>query len=292
MEDYLHHIENSNLSDIDDTCKNAVIDSLESGKIIYLPNYYINHVDNYSSLLTDSILAKNSKNISYFILNNKLSGFNVLSNQHDMLLNFMKEYAVFAHNLASSLFPQYSQNLVWGRTSYRPAQIDGRATSKRKDDTKIHVDAFPATPVNGFRIFRVFCNINPYHKPRVWNVGEPFADLLGKFSHTIPKYSELNAKILNTLKITKSKRTRYDHYMLNLHDNMKLDDKYQTNLEKFQFNFPAYSTWMVFTDQVSHAALSGQFLLEQTFYLPMDKMRNPNLSPLKQLERAGLKITP
>ena len=39
------------------------------------------------------------------------------------------------------------------------------------------------------------------------------------------------------------------------------------------------------TDKVSHAALSGQFLLEQTFYLPVQAMKDPNLSPLHMLER-------
>jgi len=67
---------------------------------------------------------------------------------------------------------------------------------------------------------------------------------------------------------------------LHLHDTMKLDDVYQAQVEKVQIDFPAKSTWIVFTDHVSHAALSGQHLLEQTFYLPADKMATPDHSPL------------
>src|SRR2546429_2712052 len=37
-------------------------------------------------------------------------------------------------------------------------------------------------------------------------------------------------------------------------------------------SFPVGSTWMAFTDQVSHAAMAGQHLLEQTFYLPLTSM--------------------
>ena len=66
---------------------------------------------------------------------------------------------------------------------------------------------------------------------------------------------------------------------------MKLDENYQQTVTKQRVDFPADSTWLVFTDHVSHAALGGQFLLEQTFYLPVDAMANPELSPLKLWEK-------
>jgi len=36
---------------------------------------------------------------------------------------------------------------------------------------------------------------------------------------------------------------------------------------------------------VSHAAMSGQYQLEQTFLLPIGAMREPQRSPLRVLER-------
>jgi hypothetical protein len=42
---------------------------------------------------------------------------------------------------------------------------------------------------------------------------------------------------------------------------------------------------MAFTDQVSHAAMSGQYQLEQTFYLPVAAMIDESRSPLRVLER-------
>ncbi len=186
--------------------------------------------------------------------------------------------------MVDSLFPTYTPHLLWGRTSYRPAEIKGRKTSKRKDDTRVHVDSFAATPVNGLRILRVFCNINPNEEPRIWHLGEPFSKVLTTFSSRIPPYNLTRAKLLKLVKATKTLRSPYDHYMLKLHDTMKLDDDYQQTLNKYRFDFPSQSTWLVFTDQVSHAALSGQFLLEQTFYLPVEAMQKPELSPLKQWE--------
>jgi hypothetical protein len=72
--------------------------------------------------------------------------------------------------------------------------------------------------------------------------------------------------------------------MLNLHDKAKLDDDYQRASSRTRFEFPAQSTWMAFTDRVMHAALSGQFLLEQTFYLPVAAMQDERYAPLRILE--------
>jgi hypothetical protein len=73
--------------------------------------------------------------------------------------------------------------------------------------------------------------------------------------------------------------------MLNLHDKAKLDDGYQRTTARTRFEFPAHSTWIVFTDRVMHAALAGQYLLEQTFYLPVTAMQDERLAPLRILEK-------
>ena len=49
--------------------------------------------------------------------------------------------------------------------------------------------------------------------------------------------------------------------------------------------FTPGSTWLVYTDQVSHAAMAGQYAFEQTFYLPVSGMADPSKSPLRVLER-------
>jgi hypothetical protein len=66
---------------------------------------------------------------------------------------------------------------------------------------------------------------------------------------------------------------------------MKEDTAYQSAAPQLPFDFPPGSTWMAFTDQVSHAAMSGQHQLEQTFLLPVDAMLDPERSPLRILER-------
>src|SRR5262249_3391489 len=91
--------------------------------------------------------------------------------------------------------------------------------------------------------------------------------------------------LLKLLRITKSYRTLYDHYMLHIHDKMKADENYQCNADQQELRFPPGCTWIVQTDQVSHAAMAGQFLLEQTFNLPINAMQEETKSPLRILER-------
>lgn len=269
---------------IDQINQQDSINLLEEGKVLFFPEYYFSDVD--SALMSETILDGSRKNISYDSQRKTLSAYKKGMDGLDRkLAQMMQGYADFSHQLIQAALPSYIPHLQWGRTSFRPAQISGRASSKRKDDTRLHVDSFSASPVHGLRILRVFCNINPYNEPRVWNLGEPFLEVLERFAPQIASYSNFKARVLKLVKTTKTLRSAYDHYMLHLHDTMKRDDVYQAQVKKMQVDFPAQSSWIVFTDHVSHAALSGQHLLEQTFYLPVDKMANPECSPLRQWQK-------
>ena len=147
----------------------------------------------------------------------------------------MSRFSNYAYSLIKQLFPDYAENLEWGRTSFRPAKVEGRQTSVLKDDTRLHIDAFKASPVHGKRILRVFSNINPDNLPRVWHIGEPFTEVVARFKPLIPKYSNMLAKLQVILKLTKTKRSLYDHMMLSLHDQMKKDEQYKAQVKKIYF---------------------------------------------------------
>ena len=63
--------------------------------------------------------------------------------------------------------------------------------------------------------------------------------------------------------------------MLKIHHAMKEDAGFQENCRKDRWEFPAGSTWIVFTDGASHACLSGQYALEQTFIIRRRAWRAP-----------------
>jgi 3-deoxy-D-manno-oct-2-ulosonic acid (Kdo) hydroxylase len=76
------------------------------------------------------------------------------------------------------------------------------------------------------------------------------------------------------------------------HNAMKEDADFQQNCPKQRWEFPPHSTWMVYTDFVSHAVLEGQYALEQTFIVSREAMVRPELSPVTILERiAGYPLT-
>jgi hypothetical protein len=226
-----------------------------------------------------------AKNISYDARIDRLRCAPCSGAEQDGIKTLMQRFATHAQTLVRGLLQHYTSALQTGRTSLRVVEISGRASSYRKDDTRLHVDAFPATPNQGRRILRVFANVNLSGAPRVWRVGEPFEEVARRFLPKVPKQLPGYAAFLKTLKITKSFRTEYDHIMLQIHDRMKADLSYQKSVAQREIYFVPNTTWIVQTDHVSHAAMSGQHLLEQTFYLPVTAMQEPELSPLRTLER-------
>ena len=193
--------------------------------------------------------------------------------------------------LVDSHFPCYKNHLRLGPTSFRPNQIETRDQSWRADDRRLHVDAFPTRPTYGERILRVFINVNPNNVPRVWRVGEPFEAVVERFLENTTPYSAWRAKTLNMAGITKSLRSEYDHLMLQLHDAMKRDLNYQRNCPQLTMPFPMGSVWLCFSDQASHAAMSGQYMMEQTFHLPVSNQYDTNSSPLAILKhRTGREL--
>jgi len=93
------------------------------------------------------------------------------------------------------------------------------------------------------------------------------------------------ASILSALFVTKGRRSEYDHLMLGLHDCAKADLEYQRTSEQREVRFAPGTTWICFSDQVMHAAIAGQFMLEQTIHLPVAALYNRERSPLATLER-------
>ena len=201
-------------------------------------------------------------------------------------------FAENAATLVATLFPRYAPYVKRARTSFRPQPAVGRNVSWRKDDSRLHVDAFPSRPNHGERILRVFSNVNPT-EPRVWRVGESFETMAKTLLPRIRGPLPGSAALLAALRVTKGRRSRYDHLMLNLHDRAKEDLAYQRDCAQQVVRFAPGTTWLCFSDQVMHAAVSGQYMLEQTIHLPVSALYEPQQAPLAILERlTGRSLVP
>jgi hypothetical protein len=259
--------------------------ALEAGSVLFLPQLKFALGADEPRFLAPRWSDGKAKNVSYDLPAAQIRHTSALDGDRRDLAAMMARYAKRARELVVSLCPGYVQHLRWGLTSFRPVEARGRRGSLKKDDTRLHIDAFASRPNQGMRILRVFCNVNPHGAPRVWELGESFEAVAQRFRNRVPRQWPGSAWLQERLSITKGRRSAYDHIMLNLHDMAKLDTGYQQISPKTRVEFPAQSTWLAFTDRVMHAALAGQFMLEQTFYLPIEAMQDEQCAPLRILEQ-------
>lgn len=269
--------------DDDATC--GVESLLEAGAILYFPCLAFELTEPERALLDARFSDPKAKNISLRGQEAVLRGARGNTDEQAALRAMTMRFREQALQLVARLFPLYAGRLKLANTSYRPVAVKDRATSWRSDDTRLHVDAFPSNPTQGLRLLRVFTNVNPHGLSRTWRVGEPFEDFAKRHLAHIPPPLPGLAWLLERLHITKRRRTRYDHLMLQLHDRAKADLAWQRNGPQQAIDFVPGSTWVVFSDQVLHAAMGGQYMMEQTLQLQPQHQLDPAKSPLGILER-------
>ncbi len=263
--------------------KDDAIQALEEGRVVFFPNLAFALEPQEVKFLSPSTVH-GSKNVSFNPASSSVGGTRAAGAELDELRGLLSRFSRATGRLVGQLFPAYGSAIQQGRTSLRPVEIAGRVSSWRADDTRLHVDTFPSTPTRGKRILRVFSNVNRDGQPRVWKIGGSFEAVARRFQPTLRAPAWGSHLAMYAVRMTKSMRSPYDHYMLQLHDRMKADQDYQSQCEQFTHSFPAGSTWIAYTDQVPHAALSGIHQLEQTFYVPVGSLRNEASAPLRVLE--------
>lgn len=263
----------------------ALVAAAEAGKVLVFRAFPFALQPAERRLLDPAIADPKRKNISLDPGNGALRGVLGDAATEAAVRALIARYCDAARDLVARLFPEYVRALRAAPTSLRLLDVATRRTSWRKDDSRLHVDAFPSRPNYGERILRVFLNIHPDGVPRVWRVGEPFAAVAAHFLPSIRPQWPGKAALLAALRITKRPRSDYDHYMLSLHDAMKSDAAYQRGCDQETVAFPPGTAWVCFSDHTSHAVTSGQFMLEQTFFVPIAAMAHPDDAPLAILQQ-------
>jgi hypothetical protein len=272
----------------DAAVKARALSALEAGAVLYFPHLAFRLADSETQFLDAAVADGKAKNISLDHTTGKMQASSLSGEPAAKLAAMIERFGSLAATLVHELLP-YRQ-VERARTSYRPVQVKGRNYSKISDDRLLHIDAFPSRPMQGRRILRFFANIAPA-SPRNWHVGQPFEDFARQFLPRVGPHLPGKSWLYEKLGVTRGKRSLYDELMLSLHDAGKLDADFQKNSPHQAVSFPPGSCWLVFTDQVLHAALGGEFALEQTFHLDVDQMREPARAPIRVLERlSGRKL--
>lgn len=268
---------------------------LEAGDIIFFPETPIPiPTDDLAFLLGHrQVGGAYHKNIAYRPLEDRITGFDSQdSSGSERLRGVMRRYSNDVIAFLRTFLAPYEARWKVDYASYRPEEEQSRDLALRKRNDLLHTDAFPTRPTHGDRILRFFNNINP-ERTRNWITTETFNVLVrqmraGKLNGgSVPLPSSMDTspmkRTLAGLGVGKLmpslKRSPYDEFMMRFHNYLKENSSFQQNCPKQHWEFPPGASWMVYTDMVSHAVLSGQFALEQTLIVCREAMVVPEKSP-------------
>jgi 3-deoxy-D-manno-oct-2-ulosonic acid (Kdo) hydroxylase len=273
--------------------------SLEAGDILYFPQTPIRiRPEDLSFLLgqqqTGSTLHKN---IAYKPNVDAVSGLDASNTGIEELARLktvMRQYSQDVTRFLTGFLLPYQGRWQLDYASFRPQEEEGRDLPLRRRNDLLHTDAFPTRPTRGARILRFFNNIHP-SRTRDWVVSDSFGQLAPRYAPqqiALPASGNSASRALRSLvkgaglgyAIPSLKRSPYDDFMMRFHNFLKENAQFQADCRKEYIQFPAGSSWMVYTDMVPHAVLAGQYALEQTFLVDHAAMVSPETSPLSVLE--------
>jgi hypothetical protein len=266
----------------DTDVKARALDALESGSVLYFPQLPFLLLESEIEFLDAKVADGKSKNISLDHTSGKMQASSLTGERAARLAAMIERFGSSAAGLVRDLLPY--NHVERARTSFRPVQVKGRSYSKISDDRLLHIDAFPTRPMHGRRILRFFANVAPT-SPRHWHVGQPFEEFAQRFLPRVGPHFPGKSWLYGKLGVTRGQRSLYDELMLSMHDAGKLDNDFQSTSPHRNVIFAPGSCWLVYTDQVLHAALGGEFALEQTFHLDVAQMASPEKAPVRILER-------
>jgi len=278
---------------------------LERGDILFFPDGGFTIPANIRTALMGATQDARSfhKNIAYKPGPDKVTGL-VDRAEVETVHPAMREYSRCAVEFMTRILPDYGGAWKVDYASFRSIEEQGRNLPLTKRNDLLHVDSFPTRPVFGDMILRCFTNVNP-EQSREWLTSDPFARLAKEQAVNAGLQSYVNAagsglhhlrrgatRALHKAGIPVVDRSPYDAFMLHFHDWLKQNKEYQDNCRKYTFSLPPGSTWLVFTDLVPHAVLSGRLALEQTVIVSRNTLRTREAAPASILEKiAGRPLT-
>ena len=240
-----------------------------------------------------------AKNVSYHPESGRLRGVAARGGLRDAVLDTLTAHGAGVRAFLRECMPALTEGWTVGTTSFRPIQERGRGLSAHASNELIHFDAGAYGATDGDRILRFFVNVNP-EEDRVWCTKGTFPDVFARYgaeagvaggrSLERGPVDRLRGGLLRGIaraglgEAVLADSSPYDRLMRRFHNYMKDTPSFQERDETWrEIRFPPFSAWMVLTDMVSHASLSGQHALVDTFVLRLAACRRPGLAPINIL---------
>jgi hypothetical protein len=268
---------------------------LESGDIVLFPQcpFPIPQGED-ADFLRSLHLRSRHKSIVWEPNSGRRGGFPRQPQAAERLQRLLDQFGQEAAAWLAHLLPDYCRNWQPERICFHPEEEATRALRLSARNDLIHLDTFPRRPSQGWRLLRLFVNLNP-SDPRVWVTSDPFPILLEKYGPVVglPRHGEnslpqrLRHRLLRLFQPHRSPASVYDRFMRRLHHYLKQNEEFQERCRKRLWYFPPGAVWLAFTDYVSHAVLRGQYALERTFFVAPDVLRHPEQAPVALLQRVS-----
>jgi len=240
------------------------------------------------------------KNVSYHPEADAVYGLGDDAAAAERARGILKAHSERVQRFLERAIPSLTPSWAVGTCSFRPLEEQGRALAAHASNELVHFDAGAYGATHGDRILRFFVNLHP-NRPRVWTSKGDFRTVFdrwgraagvgtraslseGAVDRALTGLTRALGHVVPAARMLDS--SPYDRAMRRFHNFMKDSAEFQASTEGHeQFEFEPRSGWLVFTDGVSHACISGQFALVSTFVIPLRNCRVPELAPYHVLQQ-------
>jgi len=283
-------------------------DTLERGEVVYFERCPIELPSEADlNLLRDGLAGSlRAKNVSYHPESDSVPRFEADPATRERVEGILREHGRRVAELWQRTVPDFTPGWQLGTTSFRPMEERGRDLKPRSSNELVHIDAGAYGATNGARILRFFVNVHPT-RDRVWGTKGSFQSLMdrheslwsaaragrrrvplrkGPLGHLYSGIVSSASAVYPLFRVIDS--SPYDRSMRRIHNYMKENADFRNDTSDYrEIHFPPLSAWMVFTDGISHAVLTGQHAFVTTALIPLANCRHFETTPFGILAAAG-----
>ncbi len=277
-------------------------DHLERGRVLMFPTppLQLPCAEDLRFLRRQTPRYHTRKNISYYPAAGRMAGIKGPPEIERRTLGILRDYQQRVENCLRNIVPSFTPGWRSATSSLRVFEENNRDIPIRARSDRIHLDAGTYGASRGDLILRFLTNLD--ERERVWRCKGTVFDLVetcGPAAGLGRDASLLRDGMLNRLGsgmvrglsktfpvLSTLESSAYDRAMRRLHNYMKESDAFHADPEGMvEIRFPPQSCWLVFADMAGHSCLSGKFAMINTFMVPRQNFRHPELTPWAVLGR-------
>lgn len=202
------------------------------------------------------------------------------------------------------LVPEYARDWRVGKVEYTHRETRMAESIHEQGRRPAHLGLFTQGTshgaTHGDRVLRFFTNVHPT-QARVWHSAGTFADIYPHIAERLVREKATDGLRPRWLDRARSRTLRgltglglsaaqradsspYDRAMKRLLTALESDDEFwEEPRAVLMLEFPPLSSWLVMTDVVSHAEVSGRQALVNTLFVKRARERCPAISPWAHL---------